>query len=137
MPSIQIINHSSQLSPQPEGKPLRQKVDKEAEPFQKHIYDVSDQPISSLNPNHKLQISIHNGPLIPPLSPGRLVIGIYLGFAVSNLVLVLFFSFVRKRFVNQHYGDIILDGIEQATGLADQTIPLSIQENISLAFGTG
>jgi hypothetical protein len=53
------------------------------------------------------------------------------------LVLFLFFSFVGKRFVNQHHGDIILNGIEQATGFADQTIPLSIQENISLTFGTG
>jgi hypothetical protein len=68
---------------------------------------------------------------------GILVIGIYLGFGVSNLVLVLFFSFIGERFVDQHHGDIVFNGIEQVAGFADQTIPFSIQENIPFTFRTG
>jgi len=51
-------------------------------------------------------------------------------------VLVLFFSFARKSFVDQHHRNIILDGIEQVAGFADQTISCSVQEDISFTFRT-
>jgi hypothetical protein len=145
MPSIQIINHSSQLSPQAKGKPLWENIDEEAESFQKYVYHVSNQRIPSLIPKSS-KFQLPNAPLTLPLSPpgrgkgegfGILVIGIYLGFGVSNLLLVLFFSFIGERFVDQHHRDIILNGIEQATGFADQAIPFSIQKNIPLTFRTG
>ncbi len=48
-----------------------------------------------------------------------------------------FFSLIGKSFVDQHHRDIVLDRIEQMTGLADQTIPFAIQKNISFTFRTG
>ncbi len=49
----------------------------------------------------------------------------------------LFLSFVWKGFIDQHDRDIILDGIEQVAGFADQAISGSIQEDISFTFRTG
>jgi hypothetical protein len=40
---IQMKNHSSQLPSQPKGDTLREKVDKEAEPLEKQVCDVSEQ----------------------------------------------------------------------------------------------
>jgi hypothetical protein len=61
-------------------------------------------------------------------------IGIYFEFGTWKLVLILLFSLIGKSFVNQHYGDIVLNGIEQLAGLADQAISFAIQENISFTF---
>jgi hypothetical protein len=49
----------------------------------------------------------------------------------------LLFSLIGESFVDQHYGDIVLDRVEQMTGLADQTVPFAIQENISFTSRTG
>jgi hypothetical protein len=65
------------------------------------------------------------------VSFGFLVIGIYLEFSS-----ILLFSLVGKSFVNQHYRDIVLNGIEQVTGFADQAISFAIQENVSLTLRT-
>jgi hypothetical protein len=40
----------SQLLPPPKGKTLRQKIDKEAEPFEQQILKIPNQRTSSLNP---------------------------------------------------------------------------------------
>jgi hypothetical protein len=53
------------------------------------------------------------------------------------LVFILLFSFVGEGFIDQHHRDIVFDGIEQATGFADQTISRSIQEDISFTFWAG
>jgi hypothetical protein len=63
-------------------------------------------------------------------------IGIYFEFGTWKLVLILLFSLIGKSFVNQHHGDIVLNGIEQLAGLADQAISFAIQENISFTFRT-
>jgi hypothetical protein len=52
-------------------------------------------------------------------------------------VLPSFFSLDGKSFIDQHHRDVLFNGIKKMTGFADQTIPCSIQENISLAFRTG
>ena len=83
-------------------------------------------------------------PLTLPLSPvgrGRgwgesqiCLPRIYLGFDIWNLEFNLLFSLIRECFIDQHDGDILFDGIEQVAGLADQTVSIAIQENISLAL---
>jgi hypothetical protein len=40
----------SQLLPAPKGKTLRQKIDKETEPFQQQILEIPNQQTSFLNP---------------------------------------------------------------------------------------
>jgi hypothetical protein len=79
-----------------------------------------------------------------PFSPkievggGILVVGIHLKFDIWYLEFgaFLLFSLIGKSFVNQHHRDIVLNGIEQATGFADQSISLAIQENVPLTFRT-
>jgi hypothetical protein len=56
---------------------------------------------------------------------------------MAALNLLSFLPSIGKSFINQHHRDILFNGIEEMTGFADQTIPCSIQENISLTFRTG
>jgi hypothetical protein len=61
--------HVPQLLPAPKGKTFRQKMDKEAEPFQQQILEIANQPFSFLNP--KLQTPHLPAPLPTEGGAGR------------------------------------------------------------------
>jgi hypothetical protein len=71
------------------------------------------------------------------VSGGQRTAGIGIHFVIRNSAprIRSLFSLVRKGFVNQHDRDIVLDLVDQATGLADQPVPGPVQDNVALALG--
>jgi hypothetical protein len=46
-------------------------------------------------------------------------------------------SFQGFGLINEHDGDVVLDFVDQAAGLADEAVTLVIQPDVPLALGTG
>jgi hypothetical protein len=114
---IQVVRHIPQLSPQPEGKIFWEEIINEAERSKDQVDEKRGHFRFQIS-NFRLKLQIRN-----PHSEIR--IGLPL------------FSLIGKGFVDQHHGDIIFNGKEQVTGLADEAISFAIQENISLTFRAG
>ncbi len=52
-------------------------------------------------------------------------------------IVLLSFSLIRARLIDQHDRDVIFDLIDQVTRFADQTVSGLVQEDLSFTFRTG
>jgi len=60
--------------------------------------------------------------------------GIYLKFAIWDLVLTLVISLIREGFINEHHRDIFPNRVNETTPFTDQPISCPVQENISFTL---